>query len=102
MVSRIRSKWRYDVIYSMGLLRFKPFRDQLNENAMITVEGHCDERGTGEYNLALGEKRAETATKYLESMGINPGRIKTISFGLFLIVVIAGSKTGFSADLGRQ
>ena len=45
------------------------------------IEGHCDERGTGEYNLALGERRANSAKKYLISLGIEPGRISTISYG---------------------
>jgi peptidoglycan-associated lipoprotein len=45
------------------------------------IEGHCDERGTGEYNLALGERRANSAKKYLVSLGIEPGRISTISYG---------------------
>lgn len=45
------------------------------------IEGHCDERGTGEYNLALGERRANSAKKYLISLGIEPGRITTISYG---------------------
>jgi peptidoglycan-associated lipoprotein len=45
------------------------------------IEGHCDERGTGEYNLALGERRASSAKKYLISLGIQPNRISTISYG---------------------
>ena len=47
----------------------------------ITVEGHADERGTREYNLALGERRANSAKVYLIALGISPGRIKTISYG---------------------
>ncbi|MDE2561651.1 MAG: peptidoglycan-associated lipoprotein Pal [Sphingomonadales bacterium] len=47
----------------------------------ITIEGHCDERGTREYNLALGERRANAAKDYLSSLGIDPSRIKTISYG---------------------
>jgi peptidoglycan-associated lipoprotein len=47
----------------------------------IMVEGHCDERGSAEYNLALGDRRAETVTKYLESLGINESRIVTRSVG---------------------
>ncbi len=47
----------------------------------ITVEGHCDERGTREYNLALGERRANAAKNYLVALGINPNRVKTISYG---------------------
>ncbi|MBN2439037.1 MAG: peptidoglycan-associated lipoprotein Pal [Deltaproteobacteria bacterium] len=47
----------------------------------LVIEGHCDERGTAEYNLALGEKRATEAAKYLFDLGIGKERIKTISYG---------------------
>jgi len=47
----------------------------------IQIEGHCDERGTSEYNLALGERRANSAKKYLVSLGIPESRISTISYG---------------------
>ncbi|MHC8509232.1 MAG: peptidoglycan-associated lipoprotein Pal [Rhodospirillales bacterium] len=47
----------------------------------ITVEGHCDERGTREYNLALGERRANSAKDYLVALGIAPERVRTISYG---------------------
>jgi peptidoglycan-associated lipoprotein len=57
--------------------------DFLKANSSITVvvEGHADERGTREYNLALGERRASSAKQYLESMGIGGGRLETISYG---------------------
>jgi peptidoglycan-associated lipoprotein len=47
----------------------------------ITIEGHCDERGTAEYNLALGERRAVAVKTYLSSLGISPDRIRTVSYG---------------------
>lgn len=50
-------------------------------NYQVTVEGHCDERGTREYNLALGERRANAARQYLVAQGIPAARIKTISYG---------------------
>ncbi|WP_428541923.1 peptidoglycan-associated lipoprotein Pal [Reyranella sp.] len=50
-------------------------------NYPITIEGHCDERGTREYNLALGERRANAARQYLIAQGIPASRIKTISYG---------------------
>lgn len=62
----------------------------LNENARvlkmypqvkILIEGHCDERGTIEYNLALGEKRARAAQEYLINLGVDPARISVISYG---------------------
>jgi peptidoglycan-associated lipoprotein len=47
----------------------------------VTIEGHCDERGTAEYNLALGERRAGTARAYLVSLGIAADRLRTVSYG---------------------
>lgn len=52
-----------------------------DEKIKITIEGHCDERGTREYNLALGERRAESAKQYLIAQGINSNRISVISYG---------------------
>jgi peptidoglycan-associated lipoprotein len=52
-----------------------------NPQDTVTVEGHCDERGTREYNLALGERRAAAAQKYLIALGIDAKRISTISYG---------------------
>ncbi len=52
-----------------------------NGGVIIRVEGHCDERGTREYNLALGERRANAVNDYLVAKGINPDRIVTISWG---------------------
>ena len=51
------------------------------ENAKIQIEGHACEIGTNEYNLALGERRANSAKSYLEGLGITPGRLSTISYG---------------------
>jgi peptidoglycan-associated lipoprotein len=48
---------------------------------MVTIEGHCDERGTVEYNLALGERRAKAAYDYLVSLGVPAARLKTVSYG---------------------
>jgi peptidoglycan-associated lipoprotein len=48
---------------------------------VITIEGHCDERGTAEYNLALGERRAVAVKTYLVSLGIPPDRVRTVSYG---------------------
>lgn len=50
-------------------------------NVRVTIEGHCDERGTREYNLALGERRANAAKDFLASMGVSPDRMSTISYG---------------------
>ncbi len=48
---------------------------------IVTVEGHCDERGTSEYNLALGERRSTAVKTYLTSLGISPDRVRTVSYG---------------------
>ncbi|MGB4549714.1 MAG: peptidoglycan-associated lipoprotein Pal, partial [Syntrophales bacterium] len=65
-------------------------RDTLKQNAdwlaknpakKVVVEGNCDERGTNEYNMALGQRRAESAAKYLKSLGVGAARISTISYG---------------------
>src|SRR5688572_6525032 len=48
---------------------------------VITIEGHCDERGTAEYNLALGERRAIAARTYLISLGVDANRLRTVSYG---------------------
>lgn len=50
-------------------------------NVNFTIEGHCDERGTREYNLALGERRANAAKNYLVGLGIPASRIRTVSYG---------------------
>jgi peptidoglycan-associated lipoprotein len=52
-----------------------------NKNVKIVIEGNCDERGTAEYNMALGERRADEAKKYLVNLGIDGKRITTISYG---------------------
>jgi peptidoglycan-associated lipoprotein len=52
-----------------------------NGSWVVTVEGHCDERGTAEYNLALGDRRAAAAVAYLRSLGIPADRLKTVSYG---------------------
>ena len=50
-------------------------------NKQATIEGHCDERGTRDYNLALGERRANAAKNYLVSLGVDASRLRTVSYG---------------------
>jgi len=64
-----------------GILKENAAFLKKNPKMKIQIEGHCDERGTTEYNLALGERRANSAKKYLVSLGITSGRISTISYG---------------------
>ena len=52
-----------------------------NSASNIVIEGHCDERGTAEYNMALGQRRAQETMKYLVNLGIKESRMKTISYG---------------------
>lgn len=54
---------------------------QENSEATVTIEGHCDERGTNEYNLALGDRRAVRAKSFLEKLGIAASRMETVSYG---------------------
>ena len=52
-----------------------------NDNVVLIIEGHCDERGTNEYNMSLGEYRAQSVRSYLVNAGISPDRVQTVSFG---------------------
>ena len=80
-----------DVLFEYDKFSLKPeSRDILkqlaewltnNRNNSVLIEGNCDERGTTEYNLALGERRAKEAMKYLVELGVDGKRIKTISYG---------------------
>ena len=64
-----------------GILKENAAFLKKNPKMKIQIEGHCDERGTAEYNLALGERRANHVKKYLVSLGITSDRISTISYG---------------------
>jgi len=52
-----------------------------NPSVQVLVEGHCDERGTSEYNLALGDRRANAAKEYVASLGVDGSRLRTVSYG---------------------
>jgi peptidoglycan-associated lipoprotein len=64
----------------------------------ITIEGHCDERGTREYNLALGERRANAAKNYLAGLGVDPGRITTVSYGKERPVALGSDEESWSKN----
>jgi peptidoglycan-associated lipoprotein len=64
----------------------------------ITIEGHADERGTREYNIALGAKRAETVKNFLTSQGVDPRRLRTISYGKERPVAICDNITCWSQN----
>lgn len=67
-------------------------------NMSVTVEGHCDERGTREYNLALGERRAASAKKYLVGLGVAANRISTISYGKERPAVIGSDESAWAQN----
>lgn len=64
----------------------------------VTVEGHCDERGTREYNLALGERRAAAAKKYLVALGIAANRVGTISYGKERPAVVGSNEAAWAQN----
>lgn len=67
-------------------------------NVAVTVEGHCDERGTREYNLALGERRAMAAKNYLVAAGIPASRLKTVSYGKERPAVLGSNETAWAQN----
>ncbi len=67
-------------------------------NINVTIEGHCDERGTREYNLALGERRAAAAKKYLVGLGVAANRVSTISYGKERPAVIGSDESSWSQN----
>jgi len=67
-------------------------------NVSVTIEGHCDERGTREYNLALGEKRAQAVKNYLISMGVDSVQISTISYGKERPAVVGSNDGAWSQN----
>ena len=69
-----------------------------NPSRSIVVEGHCDERGTREYNLGLGERRANAAKDYLVSLGVAPSRVRTISYGKERPVCVASNEGCWSRN----
>jgi peptidoglycan-associated lipoprotein len=83
--------WFDDVYYDYDKFDLRSeAREQLAANAtwmrdhgdiLFTIEGHCDERGTNEYNIALGQRRASAAKDYIVSLGVEDSRLRTISYG---------------------
>jgi len=67
-------------------------------NVNITIEGHADERGTREYNLALGERRASSVKSYLLSQGVDASRLNTISYGKERPAVTEASPSGWAQN----
>jgi peptidoglycan-associated lipoprotein len=67
-------------------------------NVTVTIEGHCDERGTREYNLALGERRAQAAKNVLVASGISASRMSTISYGKERPAVVGSSEESYAQN----
>lgn len=67
-------------------------------NVNVTVEGNCDDRGTREYNLALGARRANAAKNYLVSLGVEASRIKTISYGKERPVAVGNNEAAWAQN----
>jgi peptidoglycan-associated lipoprotein len=67
-------------------------------NVTVTIEGHCDERGTREYNLALGERRAQAAKNVLVAAGIPASRISTISYGKERPIVVGSNEEAWAQN----
>ena len=80
-----------DIYFEFDSIRLTPGAQEIivqkakwlraNPDAVVTIEGHCDNRGTNEYNLALGEGRAQSVNAFLIDLGIDPVRLNTISYG---------------------
>jgi peptidoglycan-associated lipoprotein len=70
----LREDARRDLDYNAEILKQNP-------NATLVIEGHCDERGTNEYNLGLGERRAQAAKDYLTRLGVDASSLSIISYG---------------------
>ena len=67
-------------------------------NLYVTIEGHADERGTREYNLALGERRASSVKNYLIAMGVDPRRVNVISYGKEQPIVVGADGTSWAQN----
>ena len=64
----------------------------------VTIEGHCDERGTREYNLALGERRANAVSNFLVALGVDSSRVRTLSYGKERPVALGSNDTAWSQN----
>lgn len=71
---------------------------QQNPSASLAIEGHCDERGTREHNLGLGERRAEAARGFLVSLGVDARRVTTVSYGKERPAVVGSAESAWSQN----
>ncbi|EEW05834.1 peptidoglycan-associated lipoprotein Pal [Vibrio mimicus] len=69
-----------------------------NPSLKVTIEGHADERGTPEYNIALGERRAQAVAKYLEALGVQSGQLSIVSYGEEKPLVLGQSEDAYAKN----
>ncbi|HAS3827899.1 TPA: peptidoglycan-associated lipoprotein Pal, partial [Vibrio cholerae] len=69
-----------------------------NPSLRVTIEGHADERGTPEYNIALGERRAQAVAKYLEALGVQAGQLSIVSYGEEKPLVLGQSEEAYAKN----
>jgi peptidoglycan-associated lipoprotein len=90
---------RSDLTYeAMDVLRRQAGWLLQNPNVTITIEGHCDERGTREYNLALGDRRANSVKTFLVQQGVSPSRVTTISYGKEFPEFLGSNKSAWAKN----
>jgi len=83
---------------SEGVLRSQAQWLSKYHNKTVTIEGHCDERGTRDYNLALGERRANAAKNYLIGLGVDGGRITTVSYGKERPIALGSDEASYARN----
>jgi len=83
---------------SEGVLRSQAQWLSKYMNKTVTIEGHCDERGTRDYNLALGERRANAAKNYLVGLGVDGGRITTVSYGKERPIALGSDEASYARN----
>lgn len=81
-----------------GILKKNSSWMTANATKQVIVEGHCDERGTSEYNLALGERRAKSVSDYLRTMGVSSSQLSTISYGEELPIDPAKNEAAYAKN----
>lgn len=100
VADRVFFEYDSSVINAQGEATLQKQAEWLKKNSSITitVEGHCDERGTREYNLALGERRASAVKSYLTNLGVSAGRVHTISYGKERPAVTGSDDSAYSVN----
>lgn len=97
---RVYFDYNSDVITAEGQSTLEHQAQWLKQytNVSVAIEGHCDERGTREYNIALGERRATAAKNYLVGLGVDGSRISTISYGKERPAVVGHDESSWSQN----